>query len=53
MNYNNRKKPVVNPSFWGRVSQNYDVVLATLGAVIVLGYMGFPISKETTTTVIK
>ena len=50
MSYNYRKKTVKKDSLIDRTKDNYDVVLLTVGAIIVLGFLGFPITKETTTT---
>ena len=39
-------------SFAKRVKENYDIVLITLGCVIVAGALGYPITSKTTSTTI-
>ena len=48
MSYNYRKKTVKKDSLIDRTKDNYDVVLLTVGAIILLGFLGFPITKQTT-----
>ena len=43
-----KKRPAKSAGFVDRVTQNFDIVLATLGGVIVLTYLGFPLIKQTT-----
>ena len=48
MSYDYRKKTVKKDTLIDRTKDNYDVVFLTVGAIIVLGLLGFPITKQTT-----
>jgi len=37
-------------SFASRVKENYDIVLITLGAVVVASFFGFTLTSKTVTT---
>ncbi len=38
-------------NFGKRVSENYDIVLFTLGTVVLFAVLGYPITKETITSI--